>query len=93
LFGKNLNSCVVSLVLWTPRVLAPLPKTVKKLGFTVRKMGNKKKVPNYVMSSGTHGPNNYKDTKNLMSSFLVFNRVYRLEIQSVMLVFSTPLVD
>jgi hypothetical protein len=27
-----------------------------------------------------------------MSSLLVFNRVYRLEIQSVMLVFSTPLV-
>jgi hypothetical protein len=25
-----------------------------------------------------------------MSSLLVFNRVYRLEIQSVMLVFSTP---
>jgi hypothetical protein len=25
-----------------------------------------------------------------MSSFLVFNRVYRLEIQSVMLVFSDP---
>ncbi len=28
-----------------------------------------------------------------MSSLLVFNRVYRLEIQSVMLVFSTPLVN
>jgi hypothetical protein len=27
-----------------------------------------------------------------MSSSLVFNRVYRLEIQSVMLVFSTPFV-
>jgi hypothetical protein len=27
-----------------------------------------------------------------MSSLLVFDRVYRLEIQSVMLVFSTPLV-
>jgi hypothetical protein len=27
-----------------------------------------------------------------MSSLLVFNRVFRLEIQSVMLVFSTPLV-
>jgi hypothetical protein len=26
---------------------------------------------------------NYKDTKLLMTSFLVFNRVYRLEIQSV----------
>jgi hypothetical protein len=28
-----------------------------------------------------------------MSYLLVFNRVYRLETQSVMLVFSTPLVD
>jgi hypothetical protein len=28
-----------------------------------------------------------------MSSLLVFNRVYGLEIQLVMLVFSTPLVD
>jgi hypothetical protein len=28
-----------------------------------------------------------------MSPLLVFNRVYRLEIQSVMLVFSTPLVN
>ncbi len=34
-----------------------------------------------------HGPNNYKDTKPSMSSLLVFNRVYRLEIQLVMLVF------
>jgi hypothetical protein len=39
----NLNSCVVSLVFWTPGVLAPLPKTVEKLGFTVTKMGNKKR--------------------------------------------------
>jgi hypothetical protein len=38
----NLNSCVVSLVFWTPRVLAPLPKKGKKLGFTVRNMGTKK---------------------------------------------------
>ncbi len=30
---------------------------------------------------------------HLMSSLLVFNRVYRLEIQSVVLVFSTPLVN
>jgi hypothetical protein len=36
-----------------------------------------------------HGPNNYKDTKPQMSSLLV----YILEIQSVMLVFSTPLVN
>ncbi len=28
-----------------------------------------------------------------MSSLLVFNRVYRLDVQSVMLVFSTPLVN
>jgi hypothetical protein len=40
-----------------------------------------------------HGPNNYKDTKPQMSSLLVFTRVYRLEIQSVMLVFLTPLVN
>jgi hypothetical protein len=40
-----------------------------------------------VASSGSkHGPNNYKDNKP--SSLLVFNRVYRLEKQSVMLVFS-----
>jgi|688.fasta_scaffold1392439_1 hypothetical protein len=38
----NLNSRVVSLVLWTPGVLAPLPKMVEKLGFIVRKMGTKK---------------------------------------------------
>jgi hypothetical protein len=38
----------------------------------------------------THGLNNYKDN---MSSLLVFNRVYRLEIQSVTLVFSTGFVD
>ncbi len=41
-----------------------------------------------------HGPNIYKDcTKPYMSSLLVFNRVYILEIQSFMLVFSTPLVN
>ncbi len=40
-----------------------------------------------------HGPNNHKDTITEMSSLLVFNRVYRLEIQSVMLVFSTPLFN
>jgi hypothetical protein len=40
-----------------------------------------------------HGTNNYKDTKPWMSSLLVFNTVYRLETQSVMLVFSTPLVN
>jgi hypothetical protein len=39
-----------------------------------------------------YGPNNNKDTKPLMSS-LLFNRVNRLEIQSVMLEFSTPLVN
>jgi hypothetical protein len=32
-------------------------------------------------------------TKTLMSFFLVFNTLYRLETQSVMLVFSTPLVN
>ncbi len=43
-----------------------------------------------------HGPNIYKDTKPETSSLLVFNRVYRLEmilVQSVMLVFSTLLVN
>jgi hypothetical protein len=39
-----------------------------------------------------HGRRNYKDTKPYMPSLLVFNKVYRLEIQSVTLVFSTPLV-
>jgi hypothetical protein len=37
--------------------------------------------------------NVYKDTKPQMSSVLVFNRVCRLEIQSVMLVFSTGFVN
>jgi hypothetical protein len=41
------------------------------------------------------GPNdsNTKDTKPQMSPLLVCNRVYRLEIQSVMLVFSTQLFE
>ncbi len=34
-----------------------------------------------------HRLNNYKDTKPYMPSLLVFNRVYRLEIHSVMFVF------
>jgi hypothetical protein len=42
--------------------------------------------------SWPHELNNYKDTKAKMSSYLVFNRVNRLEIQSVMLVFLTPLL-
>ncbi len=41
----------------------------------------------------THGQRNYKDTKPYMSSSLVFNRVFRLELQSVVLVCSTPLVN
>jgi len=40
-----------------------------------------------------HGPHIYKDTKPKSSSLLVFYRVYRLEIQSVMLAFSTPFVN
>jgi hypothetical protein len=36
--------------------------------------------------------NNFKDSKPQMLSLLVFNRVYRLEIQSVMLVFSSGVV-
>jgi hypothetical protein len=45
--------------------------------------------------NSANGPNIVivKDTKPLMSSLLEFNRVYRLEILSVMLVFSTPLVN
>jgi hypothetical protein len=39
------------------------------------------------------GQRNYKDTNPQLPSLLVFNRVYRLEIQSVMLVFSNPLVN
>ncbi len=40
-----------------------------------------------------HGPINYKDTKPYVSSLLLFNRVYRLGIQSVMFVFSTSFVN
>ncbi len=40
-----------------------------------------------------HGLINYKDTKPELSSLLVFNKVYRLEIVSVMLVFSTSFVN
>jgi hypothetical protein len=40
-----------------------------------------------------HGPSIHKDANLQMSSLLVFNRVYRLELQSVVLVFSTPLVN
>ncbi len=36
---------------------------------------------------------NYQDTKSKMSSLQVFHRVYRLERKSVMLVFSTPLMN
>ncbi len=39
------------------------------------------------------GRNSYRGTKPWMSSFLVLNRVDRIEIQSVMLVFSTTLVN
>ncbi len=46
-----------------------------------------------VLQGGIHGLNNYEDTKPLMSSLLVFNRVYKLEIQSVMLAFSTGFVN
>jgi hypothetical protein len=41
----------------------------------------------------THGPNTIKTPNPKMSSLLVFNRVNGLEIQLVMLVFSTPLVN
>jgi hypothetical protein len=40
-----------------------------------------------------HLPNNQKDIKPLMSSLLVFYRVYRLEIQSVMFLFLTLSVN
>ncbi len=45
------------------------------------------------MLGSSHGLINYKDTKSKMSFLLVFNRAYRLEIQSVMLVFSTQLCE
>jgi len=35
----------------------------------------------------------HRSLQDEMSSLLVFHRVYRLEIQSVMLVFLTPLVN
>jgi uncharacterized membrane protein YhaH (DUF805 family) len=41
----------------------------------------------------THGRLNNIGINPWMSSLLVFNRVYRIEIQSVMLVFSTSLVN
>ncbi len=48
-------------------------------------------------SCGKEGPPqgliNYEETKPSMSSLLVFNRIYRLEIQSVTLVFSTCCVN
>jgi len=47
----------------------------------------------YYLKRGDHGPNNYKDTMPLMSSLVVFNRVYRLEIRSDMSVFLAPLVS
>jgi hypothetical protein len=57
----------------------PPPRVHKYLGIT-----NNRKA---------HGPNIYEDTKPQMSSLLMFKRVYKLEILSVMLVFSTPLVN
>jgi hypothetical protein len=33
----------------------------------------------YYFETSMHGPNNYTDIKALLSSLLVFNRVYRLE--------------
>jgi hypothetical protein len=40
-----------------------------------------------------HGINNFEDVKPSMSSLMLFNRVDRLEIQSVMLVFSTGFMN
>ncbi len=45
--------------------------------------------PAQMLVKSTHGIK----TPNPNVVFLVFNRVYRVEIQSVMLVFSTPLVN
>ncbi len=51
-------------------------------------------VQNHFLSTVLcHRPNNYKDTKPYLSSLLVFNKVYIQERHSVMLVFSTPLVN
>jgi hypothetical protein len=52
----------------------------------------KKNIKN-VMIVDLLGPNIYKDTKPYMSSLLAFNTVYRLEIESFILVSSTPLVN
>jgi hypothetical protein len=41
----------------------------------------------------THGLIKYKDTKPQMLSLLVFNRVFILETQAVMLVFSTGFLN
>ncbi len=50
-------------------------------------------ILSYTCDRRGHGPIIYTDAKPYMSSFLVFNRVYKLGIQSVMLLFSTPLVN
>ncbi len=49
--------------------------------------------PEYLQQAVGHGLNNYKDTKPQKSSLLVLDIVHRLEIQSVMLVFSTSFVN
>jgi hypothetical protein len=46
-----------------------------------------------VTDKKSYGLINYLDTKPVMSSLLVFYRVYRLEIQSVMLLFSTGFLN
>ncbi len=46
-----------------------------------------------VRDNPNHRLINYKDIKPWMMSLLLFNRVYRLEIQSVLLVFLTGIVN
>ncbi len=63
--------------------------------FQIRNQRNRRTLPylQYITLDPVHGPNSYNDTKPKMSSLLVFNGVYRVERHSVMLVFSTPLVN
>jgi hypothetical protein len=58
----------------------------------VRTSSNSSQIP-HIFFGLKHGRYNYEDTKSQMSSLLVFNRVYRLERQLVMLVFSTQLCE
>jgi hypothetical protein len=85
----TLPSLLCPLIGLKPWIGPPLPTSQALLSLLPRTGTDQHAEPVRLI----HGPNNYKDTKFCMSSFLVFNGVYRLETQSVMLVFSTPLVN